>query len=491
MPAPFTGHDNSGVPKDPVTGRPYPRDLVGYGRTPPHPRWPGDARIAVQFVVNYEEGGENSVLHGDEASEAFLSEIVGAQPWPRQRHMNMESIYEYGARAGIWRLIRLFTARAMPVTVYGVATALARNPDAVAGMQEAGWELASHGYKWLEYKDFTRDAERAHIVEAVRLHTEVTGARPLGFYQGRSAEHTVPLAMEEGGFLYVADSYADELPYWIFGQRGPQLVVPYTLDANDMRFSVAAGFANGTEFFDYLKDSFDCLYAEGESAPKMMSIGLHPRLAGRPGRAQALARFLDYVAGHEKVWVARRVDIARHWIVHHPPPGGYRPSFMPRGLFVERFGSVYEHSPWIAEGAYAKGLSAQEDTAEGLNRALAAVLRAAPVEKQMEVIHAHPDLAGKLAEAKLLTAESAAEQASAGLDQLTAEEKARFTALNDAYKARFGFVFIMAIRGRSKAEILDAFERRLRNDQDAEVAEALAQIERIAGLRLAQILPEA
>ncbi|MFG1343763.1 allantoinase PuuE [Xanthobacter autotrophicus DSM 431] len=480
----------SGAARDPVTGKPYPRDLIGYGRTPPHPRWPGEARIAVQFVVNYEEGGENSVLHGDNASEAFLSEIIGAVPWPRQRHMNMESIYEYGARAGIWRLLRLFTERAMPVTVYGVATALARNPDAVSAMKEAGWELASHGYKWLEYKDFTRDAEREHIQEAVRLHTEVVGERPLGFYQGRSAEHTVPLAMEEGGFLYVADSYADDLPYWITGPKGPQLVVPYTLDANDMRFSVAAGFGSGTEFFDYLKDSFDCLYAEGARAPKMLSIGLHPRLAGRPGRAAALARFLDYVARHEKVWVARRVDIARHWIAHHPPAGGYTPSVMPRGLFVERFGGVYEHSPWIAEGAYLNGLTPREDTPGGLNAVLAAVLRAAPPERQMGVIHAHPDLAGKLAEAKLLTAESSAEQASAGLDRLTAEEKARFTALNDAYTAKFGFVFIMAIRGRTKAEILDAFERRLANDRDAEVAEALTQIERIALLRLEQMLPK-
>ncbi|MFG1349979.1 allantoinase PuuE [Xanthobacter autotrophicus] len=479
------------VPNDPITGRPYPRDLIGYGRTPPHARWPGEARIAVQFVVNYEEGGENSILHGDNASEAFLSEIIGAQPWPRQRHMNMESIYEYGARVGFWRLHRLFTERAMPVTVYGVATALARNPDAVAAMKEADWEIASHGYKWLEYKDFTRDAEREHIAEAIRLHTEVTGARPLGFYQGRSAEHTVPLVMEEGGFLYAADSYADELPYWIESAKGPQLVVPYTLDANDMRFSVAAGFGTGTDFFDYLKDSFDLLYAEGESAPKMMSVGLHPRLAGRPGRAQALARFLDYIAGHEKVWVARRVDIARHWIATHPPAGGYRPTFMPRGLFVERFGGVFEHSPWIAEGAFDKGLTPLEDTAAGLHSALAAVLRAAPIEKQMGVIHAHPDLAGKLAEARLLTAESTAEQASAGLDRLTAEEKARFTALNDAYVAKFGFVFIMAIRGRTKGEILDAFERRLAHDRDQEINEALTQIERIARLRLDQMLPEA
>jgi len=477
------------APLDPVTGAPYPRDLVGYGRNPPHAHWPGEARIAVQFVVNYEEGGESSILHGDPASEAFLSEIIGAQPWPGQRHMNMESIYEYGARAGIWRLLRLFSAHAMPVTVYGVATALARNPDAVAAMREAGWELASHGYKWLEYKDFSREAERAHILEAIRLHEQVTGARPLGFYQGRSAEHTIPLVMEEGGFLYAADSYADDLPYWLTGPTGPQLIVPYTLDTNDMRFSVAAGFGSGDEFFTYLKDSFDLLYAEGESAPKMLSIGLHPRLVGRPGRAAALARFLDYIAGHEKVWVARRIDIARHWIAHHPPAGGYRPSFMPRALFVERFGGVYEHSPWIAQAVHAAGLTPAQDTAEGLSAAMAAVLHAAPLEQQMAVIHAHPDLAGKLAAAKLLTADSTAEQASAGLDRLTLEEKARFTALNEAYTARFGFVFIMAIRGRSKDEILAAFERRLGHDAETERAEALAQIDRIARLRLDQMLP--
>ncbi len=477
------------IVSDAVTGGPYPRDLVGYGRTSPDPSWPGGARLCVQFVVNYEEGGESSILHGDNASEAFLSEIGGAVPWPRQRHMNMESIYEYGARVGFWRLHRLFTERGLPVTVFGVATALARNPEAVAAMQEAGWEISSHGYKWLEYKDYTREAERKHILEAIRIHTEVTGARPLGFYQGRSAEHTVPLVMEEGGFLYSADSYADELPYWISGPHGPQLVIPYTLDANDMRFSAAAGFGSGTDFFDYLKDSFDLLYAEGATAPKMMSVGLHPRIVGRPGRAAALARFLDYVAGHEGVWVARRVDIARHWIARHPPAGGYRPTAMPRGLFVERFGGVYEHSPWIAEGAFDSGLTAQEDTAAGLHAALSRVLQAAPRELQMAVIHAHPDLAGKLAEAKLLTADSTAEQASAGLDRLTAEEKARFTALNTAYVARFGFVFIMAIRGRSKAEILDAFERRLKNDAETELAESLAQVDRIARLRLDQMLP--
>jgi chitin deacetylase len=269
----------------------YPRDLVGYGRNPPHPRWPEGASIAVQFVINYEEGGENCILHGDAASEAFLSEIVGAQPWPGQRHMNMESIYEFGARAGFWRLWRLFTERSMPLTVFAVATAIARNPEAVAAMKEAGWEIATHGLKWIEYKDFAKEDERAHIREAVRIHTEVTGNVPLGIYQGRTSANTLDIIMEEGGFLYCADSYAD------------------------MRFATPQGFSSGDQFFAYLKDSFDLLYAEGAGGvPKMMSVGLHCRLAGRPGRAAALARFLDYVQSHDGVWVARRIDIARHWI---------------------------------------------------------------------------------------------------------------------------------------------------------------------------------
>jgi len=293
----------------------YPRDLIGYGRTPPDPRWPGQARIAVQFVLNYEEGGENNILHGDPASEAFLSEIVGAQPWPGQRHMNMESVYEYGSRAGFWRIWRLFTRRRVPLTVYGVATALERNPEAVAGMKEAGWEIASHGLKWIEYRDVPEAVEREHLVEAVRLHTEATGERPLGWYLGRCTVHTRKLVMEEGGFLYDSDSYADDLPYWV----GPHLVIPYTLDANDMRFAVAQGFNSGDQFFAYLRDSFDVLYSEGAEAPKMLSIGLHCRLVGRPGRMAALERFLDHVLSHDRVWVTRRIDIARHWHAHHRP----------------------------------------------------------------------------------------------------------------------------------------------------------------------------
>jgi putative urate catabolism protein len=295
----------------------YPRDLVGYGRTPPDPKWPGGARLAVQFVLNYEEGAENSILHGDAASEAFLSEIIGARPWPGQRNMNMESLYEYGARAGFWRIWRLFTGRGVPLTVYGVAMALARNPDAVAAMREADWEIASHGLRWIDYKDFAEADERRHLDEAIRLHAEVTGARPLGWYLGRGTSNTRRLVMEEGGFLYDSDSYADDLPYWIAGPKGPHLVIPYTLDANDFRFAVAQGFNSGDQFFAYLRDSFDVLYAEGAEAPKMLSVGLHPRVVGRPGRIAALARFLDHVAAHDRVWVTRRIDIARHWHAHH------------------------------------------------------------------------------------------------------------------------------------------------------------------------------
>lgn len=293
--------------------------MSGYGRTVPDADWPAGARIAVQFVINYEEGGENSILHGDAASEAFLSETIGAVPWPGMRNLNMESVYEYGSRAGFWRLWRLFTSRAVPVTVYGVAMALKRNPDAVAAMIEADWEIASHGWRWIEYKDVPEEEERRHLAEAVRVHTETTGARPLGWYLGRCSSNTRRLVMEEGGFLYDSDSYADDLPYWVEGPGGPHLIIPYTLDANDMRFATAQGFNSGDQFYAYLRDAFDVLHAEGAEKPRMMSIGLHCRLVGRPGRAAALARFLDYVLSHEDAWVCRRIDIARHWHARHRP----------------------------------------------------------------------------------------------------------------------------------------------------------------------------
>ena len=297
---------------------PYPRDLRGYGKNPPDPKWPGAARLAVQFVVNFEEGGENNILHGDSASEAFLSDVLGAQPWPGKRHPNIESMFEYGARAGFWRLWRMFTSRKLPVTVFGVATALQRNPEIVAAMQEAGWDIASHSLKWIEHRNMSEDEERAEIAEAIRLHAEVTGARPLGWYTGRSSVNTIRLLMEAGGFMYLCDSYADDLPYWIKGKEPsqPQLIIPYTLDANDMRFVNAQGFGDGDAFFTYLKDSFDVLYEEGATSPKMMSVGLHCRLVGRPGRAAALKRFLDYIGQHDRVWVPTRLEIAEHWHAH-------------------------------------------------------------------------------------------------------------------------------------------------------------------------------
>lgn len=473
----------------PMNASSYPRDLVGYGRDAPNPHWPGEARIAVQFVINYEEGGENCTLHGDAASEAFLSEIVGAAPWPGQRHMNMESIYEYGSRAGYWRLWRMFTQRNLPVTVFAVASALQRYPAIVASMQEAGWEIATHGLKWIDYRDLPAETERAHIEEAIRIQTEIAGTRPLGFYQGRTSVNTIPLTMAEGGFLYTADIYADELPYWLEGPHGPQLAVPYTLDANDMRFATPQGFNSGDQFFSYLKDTFDTLYAEGETAPKMMSVGLHCRLVGRPGRAAALARFLDYVQSHTQVWVATRLDITRHWIRQHPPAGGYRPSGVPKALFVEVFGRVWEHSPWIAEATHDAGIGPEQDSAEGLHRAMVAVMRASRREQRKALLAAHPDLAGKIAAAGELTPESAQEQGSAGLDRLTSDERARFTALNEAYKARFHIPFILAVKGLTKTDILAAFEQRLKSTPDQEFETALAQVEKIALIRLRELLP--
>jgi putative urate catabolism protein len=301
---------------------PYPRDMIGYGRNLPDARWPDGARVAVQIVLNYEEGGENNVLHGDAASEAFLSDITGAQPIQGARHVNMESIYEYGSRAGFWRLWRLFTERGIPLTIYGVTMALDRNREAVAAMAEAGWEIASHGLRWIDYQHIPVETERAHMQEAIRLHTEITGERPLGWYTGRCSPNTLKLVAEEGGFAYCADSYADDLPYWVTVEGRPQLIVPYTLEANDMRFAIQAGYTAGDQFERYLRDAFDVHYAEGgRGHPTMMSIGLHCRLVGRPGRIAGLLRFLDHVQRHEKVWLCRRIDIARHWQNTHPYTG--------------------------------------------------------------------------------------------------------------------------------------------------------------------------
>jgi putative urate catabolism protein len=311
----------------------YARDLRGYGRGPPHPHWPGGARIALQFVLNHEEGAENCVLDGDPASETFLSEIIGASAFP-MRHMSMESLFEYGARAGLWRVLRAFERRGLPLTVFGVARALQRHPDAVAAYREHGHEIAAHGLRWISYQQVDEAAERSHLEEAVGILKQLTGVAPLGWYTGRDSPNTRRLVVEQGGFLYDSDSYADDLPYWtrVKCARGevPHLVIPYALDSNDMRFAALQGFNSGTQFFDYLKDSFDTLYREGDpaglDAPKMLSVGLHARLCGRPGRIAALERFLDYAGGHERVWICRRVDIAKHWMATHPSAPATEPS---------------------------------------------------------------------------------------------------------------------------------------------------------------------
>lgn len=468
----------------------YQRDMQGYGENAPDAKWPGGAKIAVQFVINYEEGGENCILHGDAASEAFLSEIVGAAPWPGQRHWNMESMYEYGARAGFWRLHRLFDELGIPATVYGVATALARSPAQMRAMQKSGWEIASHGLKWIEYKDADPEDEMRDLKEAVRLHTEVTGSRPRGWYTGRCSDNTVRLAAEEGGFDYISDTYTDDLPYWLeIGGRN-QLIIPYTLDANDMRFATPQGFNSGTQFFDYLKDSFDALYAEGKAGQaKMMSVGLHCRLIGRPGRIMALRRFMEYAKSRADVWFPRRIDIAEHWQNTHPPVRYERPSQMDKADFVKNYGGIFEHSQWIAERAFDLELGPAHDSAIGLHNALCRAFRSASEAERLSVLTAHPDLAGKLAAARQLTVESTAEQAGAGLDQLSDQERALFSNLNDRYTGKYGFPFIIAVRDHTKASIKAAFERRLENDRDTEFAEACKQVERIAELRLAEILP--
>jgi OHCU decarboxylase len=457
--------------------------MSGHGANPPAANWPNGAKIAVQIVLNYEEGGENNILHGDAASEAFLSEITGAQPWFGQRHWNMETLYEYGSRAGFWRLHRMLSD--LPITVYGVATALARAPQQVAAMKSSGWEIASHSLKWVEHKDMGEEEERTQIADAIRLHTEVVGEAPQGWYTGRCSNNTVRLTAETGQFAYVADSYADDLPYWSKEGGVDQLIVPYTMDCNDMRFSIQAGFTNGDQFESYLKDSFDFLYEEGEAGvPKMLSIGLHCRIMGRPGRAAALRRVIEYMKSHKGVWFATRLEIAQHWAKENPAMTTAPASQMTREKFVSEFGGIFEHSAWIAEGAFDLELGPTHDNAQGVHQALARVFRSATEEQRLGVLTAHPDLAGKLAAAKRLTAESTAEQAAAGLNALTAEEHASFTDLNNAYTTKFGFPFIIAVRDNTKTTIMAAFKRRISNDRDVEFSEACKQVERIAELRL-------
>jgi allantoinase len=300
----------------------YPRDMIGYGRKPPHAAWPGGAKIALQFVLNYEEGAENHVLHGDAGSEQFLSELVGAPSFPA-RHMSMDSMYEYGSRAGVWRILREFERRGLPLTIFGVSMALERHPELTQAFVQLGHEIACHGWRWIAYQNIPESTEREHMHRAVDIIKRLTGNAPLGWYTGRDSPNTRRLVVEHGGFAYDSDYYGDDLPFWTVVEtsdkrRVPHLVVPYTLDANDMRFAAPQGFNTGEQFFQYLKDAFDVLYAEGDEAPKMMSIGMHCRLLGRPGRMRSLQRFLDYVQGHERVWICKRIDIARHWMATQP-----------------------------------------------------------------------------------------------------------------------------------------------------------------------------
>jgi len=366
-----------------------------------------------------------------------------------------------------------------------------RAPAQLAAMQDAGWEIASHGLKWVQHKDMSPEEERGQIAEAVRLHTLATGSRPLGWYTGRSSLNTVDLVADHGGFAYISDTYDDDLPYWKVVHGNPQLIIPYSLSTNDMRFVTGPGFDNGEEYFQFLKDTFDCLYAEGQAgSAKMMSLGLHCRLVGQPGRFQGLKKFVDYIKTFDKVWVPTRLEIAQHWAANHPYVAPeVVPSQLEKDAFVSRYGSIFEHSHWIAERTWASELAPANDSAVGLHFALRTQFRMATQEERLAVLRAHPDLAGKLAAAKRLTDESSAEQASAGLDALTDAERERFTALNTSYMQKFGFPFIIAVRDHDKTGILQNFEKRVANSAAEEFATACAQVERIALLRLKAILP--
>lgn len=439
--------------------------MIGYGPRRPAADWPGGAKIAVQFVLNYEEGGESCLLHGDGASEGFLSDIPGAAPLPGQRNWNMESLYEYGARAGFWRVHRLFTDAGVPVTVYGVASALARGPEQVEAMTEAGWEIASHGLKWIEHRDMPEAEERAQIAEAIRLHTEVVGTPPRGWYTGRCSVNTVRLVTETGAFEYVSDTYDDDLPHWRRIGNRDQLIIPYTLEANDMRFAASPGWVTGQDFGQYLIDAFDTLYAEGEAGqPAMMSVGMHCRLIGRPGKIAGLRRFLDHVAGHEHVWCPTRLEIARHWAKTHPPVAKERPSAMSRDSFVARFGGLF--AAWTAERAFTLELGPAHDTPAGVHNALTRMFRSASHQERLGVLAAQPDLTEALAASP------------------TDAERAQTVERLSAYKDRHGFSLIIAGSVHDTSAIRAELERRIENDADTEFAEACRAVERIARLRL-------
>jgi allantoinase len=484
----------------------YPRDLKGHGPNPPHARWPGNARVAVQFVLNYEEGGENSVLHGDAGSEQFLSEMFNAAAYPA-RHLSMEGIYEYGSRVGVWRILREFERRGLPLTVFGVSMALERCPEVTAAFVELGHEIACHGWRWIHYQNVDEATERDHLRTGMDIIQRLTGERPLGWYTGRDSPNTRRLVADHGGFEYDSDYYGDDLPFWLQvkktdGSLAPHLVVPYTLDCNDMRFALPQGYSHGDEFFEYLRDAFDVHYAEGDERPAMMSIGMHCRLLGRPGRMKALQRFLDHVQAHQRVWITRRIDIARHWKQVHPFDAchrirvGVNPGVNMLTLqqinaadqptFTALLDGTYEHSPWIAERAWAHRPFA---TLAALKQAFVQVVRGAGVDAQLTLIRAHPELAGKAMVSQTLTAESTNEQGKAGLTDCTPEEFARIQRLNSDYNLKFGWPFILAVRGPrgtglTRQQIIDTFARRLQSHPDLERAECLRNIHRIAEIRL-------
>ena len=460
----------------------YPRNMRGYGANPPHANWPGGANVAVQFVLNYEEGGENCILHGDAASEAFLSEIPGAAQWPGLRHWNMESVYEYGARAGFWRLHRLFTDLDVPVTVYGVATALMRAPEQLRAMQQAGWEIASHGYKWVEHKDMPADEERAQIREAIHLHRLATGERPTGWYTGRCSVNTVDLVSEEGGFEYISDTYDDDLPYWRPHDDRPQLIIPYTLEANDMRFGTPNGFNSGDQFFSYLKDTFDYLYAEGEAGrPKMFSIGLHCRLVGRAGRIAALKRFIEYVQGHDKVWIARRIDIARHWAQENPyVEPKLVPSELDEASFVRIFGECFRNGETLAKRAFDGELGPANDSPYGLFFALRTQFRVSSEAEKLAVLKGYTPLNPRIEAARIVEDERQAES----LDAMTAHQKSRLLELLEAYSRRFGFDAIFVVRNYTTEQLLASLEQRILADQETELAVTYGEVEKLAEIQV-------
>ena len=466
----------------------YPRDFYGYGKKIPKIIWPSNSKIAVQFVLNYEEGGENCILHGDNSSESFLSEIIGAVPWKNQRHWNMESIYEYGARSGFWRIYNLFQKNNIPITVFGVATALKRSPEQVKAMIDANWEIASHGLKWIDYRDFSKKEELKHIEEAINIHKNVTGRKPSGWDTGRRSINTVDLITKLNIFKYTSDSYADDLPYWHYINGDSQLIIPYSLDVNDMRFVSPQGFNSGEQFYDYLKDSFDVLYNEGnEGYAKILSIGLHCRIIGRPGRLNSLKKFIDYIKSHDKVWITRRIDIADFWHKNYPfNKENYiqKPCFLNKDNFVKKFGNIFEESKWVAEETFDKELSFANNNVTGLHHIMCDTFRNARYNKKLSVLNSHPDLAGKLQEKNLLTEESNHEQKSAGLNSLSEKEKKKFYYLNNNYKEKFGFPFILAVKNMNKTDILNFFQTRLENSKNEEFEEACRQVEKIALLRL-------